>query len=40
MKDKLSPAGCCIDVLCEALKANATLSKIGDGVNKVSEGAS
>ena len=37
MKDQLSPAGCCVDVLCEALKAYATLVKGSDGVDEVSQ---
>jgi hypothetical protein len=39
MKDQLFPAGCGINVLCQAFKANATFLKSGQGSNEMRQGA-
>ena len=39
MKDELSPAGCCVDVLLKGLKSHSCVMKLGYGVDKVYEGA-
>ncbi len=35
MKDEFSPTSSCVDILGDALKANFSIVKLGDGVNEM-----